>query len=60
MTPDQVRQNKRNEALNKIRKVYSNAMSYDPWDESSYAEQRDWQVTQIIQQLDRDLKSIKS
>ena len=58
MTNDQIRQIKKNEALNKIRKLYVSFKS-DPYDGDSSGEQRDYYVRRILEDLDTDLAKLK-
>ena len=48
-------------ALNKIRKMYKKGgYSSDPYDyDSSYGEQRDFDVSSIIDDLERELEALK-
>lgn len=61
MTKLEIRQQKRNEALNKIRKIYNPKYkcNYDQYDEDSYSEQREKEIRWIIENLEKDLKLIK-
>lgn len=63
-----VRQQKKNEALNEIRKIfnpkykfpYSQADPYGDWDDlPSCAEEREKRISNIIKQLEKDLKKLK-
>ena len=62
------RQQKKNEALNEIRKIfnlkykfpYSQADPYSDWDDlPSCAEEREKRISNIIEQLEKDLKALK-
>lgn len=62
------RQHKKNEALNEIRKIfnpkykfpYSQADPYGDWDDlPSCAEEREKRISNIIEQLEKDLKELK-
>jgi hypothetical protein len=61
MTKLEIRQQMRNEALNKIRKIYNPKykFNYDQYDEDSYSEQREKEIRLIIENLEKDLKNTK-
>lgn len=66
MTVQEVRQQKKNEALNRIRKIYypknyekGFGVSSSIFDDESWAEQRDEKVRQIISELEKDLESLR-
>lgn len=61
MTNDEVRQQKKNEALNKIRKIYNPLykVHYDDYSDESYSEQRDYKIESIIEDLEKELNKIK-
>jgi hypothetical protein len=61
MTKSEIKQQKKNEALNSIRKIYHplNQKWYSNYPEDgSYAEQRDFEIRQIIENLEKELKSL--
>ena len=61
MTKSEIKQQKKNEALNKIRKIYHplNQKWYSNYQEDgSYAEQRDYEISQIIENLEKELKNV--
>ena len=61
MTKEQIIQQKKNEALNKIRKIYHPLAknNYGHHSEGSYGEQRNDWVGEIIKKLERDIKLLK-
>lgn len=61
MTKPEVKQQLKNEALNKIRGIYSPNSTFrcDPYDEGSYSEQRGVAVSYIIEGLERELSNLK-
>jgi len=61
MTTLQVRQQKKNEALNSIRKIYNPKYKfpYDQHDEDSASEQREQEIRYIIEKLEKELSSLK-
>lgn len=61
MTKPEVRQLKKSTALNKIRDIYNPKTRFkcDQYDRSSFPEQRDDAVMYIIEQLERELNSLK-
>lgn len=66
MTKDEVKQQKKNEALNKIIFTHSKYFNYEqgnPWgdwdDLPSSAEQRDKEVKRILENLENELKKLK-
>ena len=66
MTYEEIKIQKKFEALNRIRKIYY-PINYDKgfgcsrnlWDNETWAEQRDEQVRRIINELEKDLNQIK-
>lgn len=66
MTYEEIKIQKKFEALNRIRKIY-HPKNYDKgfgcsrnlWDNETWAEQRDEQVRRIINELEKDLNQIK-
>jgi len=59
ITREENRQRIKNEAFNRIRRIYGkNFKGYDHYDESSMAEQREFKIRQIIETLEYDLKNI--
>lgn len=62
MTNEENRQRIKNEALNKIRKLYNpkTKISYSQYQEDgSYCEQRDNMVARIIEDFEEELKKFK-
>ena len=61
MTKEQVIQQRKNEALNRITQIYHPLykFSYNQYDEDSYAEQREYEIKSIVEDLNRDIKKIK-
>ena len=61
MNITEVRQLKKNEALNKIRKIYNPKARFkcDPYDENSGGEQRSEAVHSIIETLEKELNQLK-
>ena len=68
MTPEENKQRIKNEALNKIRKIYNQYFSssnelykkYSHYEEDgSYAEQREYWIRHIIMEMERELKNYK-
>ena len=61
MTKEQVIIQTKATALNKIRNIYNHGygLTSNPWDDS-YAEQRDYMVSNIIAQLEKDLLKLKN
>lgn len=66
MTTIEVRQQKKSEALNKIRKIYypknyskGVGCSSSMYDNESWAEQRDEKVRRIIEELEKDLELLR-
>ena len=61
MTKSEIRQQKKNEALNKIRKIYNPDIRFNysnfPGD-GSYSDQRDFEIRTIIETLEKDLKEL--
>lgn len=59
MTNLEIRQQKKNEALNKIRKIFNKKyrFPYDEYDESSCLEQKGEAIKQIIEDLEKDLSN---
>ncbi len=60
MTNQKLKQFKKLTAINKIRKIYSSNEQLDSFGDESYAEQREWLVSQIIIELEADLDKIKN
>lgn len=60
MTKNEVRQQKKNEALNAIRKIYNHKYQfhYDEYDDASGSEQREDRIQYIIEQLEKELKQL--
>lgn len=62
MTKEGIAQMMKNEALNKIRKIYHPKYKF-PYnnygDEGSYGEQREYRISSIIEDLERKLKTVK-
>ena len=58
MTDLEVRQQKKNEALNKIRKIYNPKYKfpYDKYSEYSTSEEREGDIKFIIEELEKNLK----
>lgn len=56
-----VRQQKKNEALNKIMKIYHPLYNfpYDQWSEESGSEQRESEIRSIISELNKELETLK-
>ena len=62
MTIEENRQRIKNEALNKIRKLYNPMYkhSYSQFEEDgSYAEQREYEISQIIEWMEKELQKLK-
>ena len=61
MTKPEVRQLKKNEALNKIREICKAPYAFkcDPYDESSGGEQREESIRYIIEELEKELSNLK-
>ena len=59
MTNLEIRQQKKNEALNKIRRIFNKRyrFPYDQYDESSGMEQKAFAIKSIIEDLENDLSS---
>ena len=59
MTNLEIRQQKKNEALNKIRKIFNKKYRflYDEYDEASGMEQKAFVIKSIIEDLEKDLSS---
>lgn len=64
MTKEQVIQQKKNEALNKIMNIYHPKYSTFKYSnnyyDESYAEQRDYRIREIIETLEKDLIEVKN
>lgn len=61
MTALEVRQQKKNETLNRIIFIYSKYFNYmDNSYDDSYVEQRDEQVKRALEKLEKELKLIKN
>jgi uncharacterized FlaG/YvyC family protein len=60
MTKNDLVQLKKNEALNKIRKIFNPKIpfSYDQWSDESGIEQKGREVENIIERLENELKLI--
>lgn len=60
MTIIEVRQQKKNEALNEIRKIFNPKYKfpYDVYSEESYAEQVAYRIKSIIEELEKTLKNL--
>ena len=54
------KQRMKNEALNKIRKIYdvNHKFTYDEYDGASCAEQRECSIEYIIQELESNIKAL--
>ena len=61
MTKAEVKLQKKATALNAIRKIYHPLTKnhYSQWTDESYAEQRDYWVCRLIEQLEKDLRDLK-
>ena len=60
MTKSENRQRIKNEALNKIRRLYDEHLKnsfYDTFDECSFTEQRDYLISEILDCLEYELKN---
>ena len=62
MTKQEQKQQLKNEALNKIRRIYNPHYKY-PYsfnfsEDGSYAEQRDQDIRQIIEDLEKELRAL--
>lgn len=64
MKPEEVIQLKKNEALNKIRKIYhpktKNHYSPYTYEEGSYTEQREGWISEIIETLEKEIREFKA
>lgn len=61
MTKLEIRQQKKNEALNKIRKIFNKKyrFPYDEYDDDSGSEQKEHFIKSIIEYLEKELKNLK-
>ncbi len=61
MTKKEIIQQKKNEALNKIRKIFHPLTKnhYDQYSGESYAEQREYMTRYIIETLEKELEALK-
>jgi hypothetical protein len=62
MTPDEIMQQKKNEVLNNIRKIYhpKYKFHYDHYSGESYSEQRESHIRYMIDKLEEELNKIKN
>jgi hypothetical protein len=61
MTTLQLRQQKKNEALNSIRKIYNPKYKfpYDRYSDESCSEQKEQEIRYIIEKLEKELSLLK-
>lgn len=61
MTPEQIKQQYKSEALNAIRKIFHPLTKnhYFQYTDESYGEQRESMVKEIIEKLEKDLTNLK-
>lgn len=61
MNTNEIIQQKKNEALNKIRKIFNPLVKnhYDNHSDESYSEQREYEIRYIIETLEKELKILK-
>lgn len=61
MTKIENRQRIKNEALNKIRKIFNPRvhLRWEPYDERSFGEQREETIRYIIEAMEKELDSLK-